>query len=792
MKPIDAPSKAPQTPLQSPENGHSGSPTFEIESDLSSPTLQGESDLSTSTVPRKHLGSSPASDSPAQKKEGRTRIFVPLPQLTSILAFSLRHVCRIVSHGCEVRPSAHKRGGQVIREVAVDTLPPDLQAKYWQGQQRADSRGKNGVPDSACVNGAGCASSLPADCARGQRASALELATPPKVTEYRRGVPVASDGLPIRSLMIEMGREAALAEFDRKWSALCKLKAALAVAAHGERDAAARTVAKAHAINSISTLYGWRSKANRLGPAALVPAIKATEGTTSIPKPIRKALLAFWNAPLQVSFRQAHRKAEELCTERSIAAPSRYAVERFLKRRRLPKGIETAHREGKKAYSAKYLARVVRDPNQLRTNELWCGDHRIADLFVLFPGDRIGRPWTTAFLDIRSGRWVGWVVRERPTSDAVASANRRAIKGFAELAPDGTELAFEPCGLPERELIDNGKEFWGGAMATKRPELAAMLDGLAGADFTLGSRHVTALSQVDVGNITAVPYNPQSKPIEAFFSAVAPEERKLPGWCGRDAKHKPEILDKLVERRQLLTLDQYRSWLALQFHRWNHAHPVGQRAHAPMHYYADHVPTIPDDAHLDELLMHTTPLTIRNRLIEIKGLGKYAPATDADREQLAWLVGEKVIALYSRDDPETIALLSKGGRRIVCRRLAPGGDWNPSRGLEPNEQFIEVKRIQRAQRRLVRTTAAALIDGVQPRDLDSDMAWQMAARNALPPAEQPTKKKRQLAQRRTLPAPQPDHDAPRPSSAMETILDARSREREAAEARIASLGPDDE
>ena len=112
-------------------------------------------------------------------------------------------------------------------------------------------------------------------------------------------------------------------------------------------------------------------------------------------------------------------------------------------------------RKGKKAWSDKHMARVRRDPNLLRTNEIWCADHRIADVMVLWPDGHIGRPWITAYVDLRSARWTGWVVRQQPNSDGVAAA------GFARAF--GTEPAGASASrwsVPTRPRSSRSSQPW--------------------------------------------------------------------------------------------------------------------------------------------------------------------------------------------------------------------------------------------------------------------------------------------------------------------------------------------
>jgi len=543
------------------------------------------------------------------------------------------------------------------------------------------------------------------------------------------GVPIDTHGHVVVSCLRSMDRDEAADVFERRWAAICAVRAARAASSHGEVGHACQRAADKLGI-PIGTIYRWEDNCESDGQAALVPQRRSNEGRTSVPREIQRQIKRFWHSQLEPKPYQIAALADELCIARGIIPPSRYAVARWLKRQRLPKATETRLRKGNKAYGAKWQMRVRRNPEQLAVGELWCGDHRLADVMVRLTADPdapVIRPMITAFIDVCSADYVGWSIREQPSSEGVAAALRRACLGFSETDLNGTEHAFPARGLPRECLIDNGKEFWGGAM---RASLDYEPDE---ADFGADKKHCTALSQMGVRMVVAIPFTPQSKPIEAMFDAMAGIENLLPGYCGRNAKEKPEALRKQIDRGQLLTLAQYRQWFAGWVAKRARHHAIGPRRLVPAGYWAGHKPVLPDPAQLDDLMARDRWRTLDNKLLTLPGIGTYVPLP-AFRDLYLDARGYKCRILYLRDDPAEIVLLH-GGHRIVCRLLAEGDDWSMARGGEPGEQFREVAALNTLAREANRQCDAELKAGVQPVEIDVDHAWRSANGNVIAPAE---------------------------------------------------------
>jgi transposase InsO family protein len=381
-----------------------------------------------------------------------------------------------------------------------------------------------------------------------------------------------------------------------------------------------------------------------------------------------------------------------------LPAPSYAALRAFLERERLPM-IDQTLRHGEKYYNDHFRFAVERDLNKLEVNAVWVGDHRLCDTMISWPDGRIGRPWLTAFGDIRTGRLVGWVLRDRPTSDSVAAALRRAILGFTQLDLSGKELVFPPCGLPKVLYIDNGKEFTGGAMRgakSRRGSSSKARHPLALPD----DAAATVFSEFGVRVCNAIPYAAWSKPMESYFAAFSTmTENLVAGWTGRNPADKPECLRAFIERRAVLRLDEYCSLFAAWANWWNTVHVVGKRrSQPPMAFYRDFVPNVPDPARLDSLMMRAAEKKITADGITIAGLGRY----HTNEKGFMTLTGLPVEVRYSVEEAEHIVVFDKRtGQRFLLDRQPEAG-WSMIFGGEPDEAHRKAQRIRSAQRQAIR------------------------------------------------------------------------------------------
>ena len=240
----------------------------------------------------------------------------------------------------------------------------------------------------------------------------------------------------------------------------------------------------------------------------------------------------------------------------------RKTINRLL--RHVPPQMILYARKGYREWRAQFGLFVMRD-RPLLVNESWQGDHHKFDLFVritirkehgskTYEKEIAVRPTLTAWIDSATSTFVGWVISVTPNSDTIAEAFCRA----AVLKP-GSPIR----GLPKTVIVDCGKDY----KSKLLEDIPAELSTFTPDDTELNKRFagLGLLPALGVEVTHALPYHPQSKPIERCFGVI--EEKwtsKLPGWCRNSIDERPDDFQKtltsLLSDRKLLTLEEFVSY----------------------------------------------------------------------------------------------------------------------------------------------------------------------------------------------------------------------------------------
>jgi hypothetical protein len=164
-------------------------------------------------------------------------------------------------------------------------------------------------------------------------------------------------------------------------------------------------------------------------------------------------------------------------------------------------------------------------------------DHRVLDIFCLAPdrrGWRLVRPWLTAAIDMRTRKWLAWVIVETPSSDSIAAVLKRV---------------FIDHGIPKALYWDNGKDFrceWLEGKHQRSRQSARVGE--------LGESWRGVLGTLGVRVHHAIVKNARAKIIEPNFGRIAKFDQTLPEWCGHKPTARPEGYAKLV--------GQHEAWMA--------------------------------------------------------------------------------------------------------------------------------------------------------------------------------------------------------------------------------------
>ena len=200
---------------------------------------------------------------------------------------------------------------------------------------------------------------------------------------------------------------------------------------------------------------------------------------------------------------------------------------------RIPEVVKVLGREGQEAFSNTQEVISFRNLAVIQPLDYVVMDHRRLDIFCLLHergGWKLGRPWITCAIDMRTRRWLAHVIVENPSSDSIASVLKRV---------------FIDHGVPSAVLWDHGKDFvcqWleGGNLKRGPAERVLELNpGMRGVLETLGVRVHHAIVR-----------RARAKLIEPAFLATALCDKSLPWWCGHTPSARPERFDDLVRQHE--------------------------------------------------------------------------------------------------------------------------------------------------------------------------------------------------------------------------------------------------
>jgi len=206
---------------------------------------------------------------------------------------------------------------------------------------------------------------------------------------------------------------------------------------------------------------------------------------------------------------------------------------------RLPKVARVMARQGDEAFSNSQEIISWRDIAALQPMDYVVMDHRVLDIFCLVrsrDGWHLVRPWLTAAIEMRTRKWLGWVVVETPSSDSIAAVLKRV---------------FLDHGLPERVYWDNGKDFrceWLEGKHTRKRQSGKVSE--------LDASWRGVLDSLGVRVHHAIPYRARSKMIEPNFVRIANADKTMPEYCGHKPTARPERFAELI--------GQHEAWVAGQ------------------------------------------------------------------------------------------------------------------------------------------------------------------------------------------------------------------------------------
>ena len=197
---------------------------------------------------------------------------------------------------------------------------------------------------------------------------------------------------------------------------------------------------------SVETLYRKWSAIRAGDLDALVDKRgKARKGTTSLPPEVKQAFLTAYLDEAQKPIQRCVQETEVWVRKnmpQAMPLPSYATFYRVAKA--VPYPAMVLMREGEKAYYDKCSPYIRREYESIDSNDFWVGDTHTLDVISMGPDGKSHRLYLNAWLDARSGIFVGWFVSDGASSQATLNALR---------------LGIEKHGIPKRVYVDNGREY---------------------------------------------------------------------------------------------------------------------------------------------------------------------------------------------------------------------------------------------------------------------------------------------------------------------------------------------
>ena len=272
---------------------------------------------------------------------------------------------------------------------------------------------------------------------------------------------------------------------------------------------------------------------------------KARAGKTDMPEYIKKMFLYYY----LVDGGEGHAYSIKKCMEYTEIWAEQHAVNAlplpsyssfYRLAMEIPEAVRILMREGERAYYNKASVYTRRDYESIASNDWWVGDTYTCDTLTLGPNGKTHRPYLTAWVDVRSGIFVGWYISFGGNSSQNSIyALRRAC------------LAH---GMPNHNAyVDNGREYltfdFGG-----RGHRAKKV--LANGEQPFEPKTILDYMGVEMKN--AIVQNSRAKLVERSFKNVKEHIMRLfPTYTGGSPEEKPEALKKALKRGEIPTDEEF-------------------------------------------------------------------------------------------------------------------------------------------------------------------------------------------------------------------------------------------
>lgn len=449
---------------------------------------------------------------------------------------------------------------------------------------------------------------------------------------------------------------------------------------------------------------------------------KARKGKTDMPEYIKKAFLYYY----LVDGGEGHAYSITKCMEytekwaeknaaNALPLPSYSSFYRLAMD--VPEAVRILMREGDRAYYNKASVYTRRDYESIASNDWWVGDTYTCDTLTLGPDGKTHRPYLTAWVDVRSGIFVGWYISfgGNSSQNSIYALRRGCLAH----------------GMPNyNAYVDNGREYltfdFGGRGHRAKKVLA---NGEAPFE------PKTILDYMGVEMKNAIVQNSRAKLVERSFRNVKEHIMRLfPTYTGGSPEEKPEALKKALQRGAIPTDAEFVQKVDLLISGYLNYEPYygsvpadkGKRRIDVYNEHLEHVRHVEPDV-LNLMMLRTSkPKKVDREGVYLNIRGKKVWYNCPELHSL-WQE-KKVYLRYDPDDLSSVRVYREDGSFILT---APRCDLEAAYGAT-QEEIARQQQLKNKYKRVVQELAATLLPDAPPEEAAALVA-RMAEENLAGP-----------------------------------------------------------
>lgn len=449
---------------------------------------------------------------------------------------------------------------------------------------------------------------------------------------------------------------------------------------------------------------------------------KARKGKTDMPEYIKKTFLYYY----LVDGGEGHAYSITKCMEytekwaeknaaNALPLPSYSSFYRLAMD--VPEAVRILMREGDRAYYNKASVYTRRDYESIASNDWWVGDTYTCDTLTLGPDGKTHRPYLTAWVDIRSGIFVGWYISfgSNSSQNSIYALRRGCLAH----------------GMPNyNAYVDNGREYLTFDFGGRGHRAKKML-----ANGEAPFEPKTILDYMGVEMKNAIVQNSRAKLVERSFRNVKEHIMRLfPTYTGGSPEEKPEALKKALQRGAIPTDAEFVQKVDLLISGYLNYEPYygsvpadkGKRRIDVYNEHLEHVRHVEPDV-LNLMMLRTSkPKKVDREGVYLNIRGKKVWYNCPELHSL-WQE-KKVYLRYDPDDLSSVRVYREDGSFILT---APRCDLEAAYGAT-QEEIARQQQLKNKYKRVVQELAATLLPDAPPEEAAALVA-RMAEENLAGP-----------------------------------------------------------